>query len=258
MAKGEILAFLDDDAFPSENWLTKMVPHFESKNIAGVGGPGVTPPNVGWQEQASGWASASPAGAGLYTYRFLGSHRQFVDDFPSMNLAVRKTDFNNVGGFDSHFWPGEDTKLCLDLTQKLNKKIIYDPEVLVYHHRRPIFKSHLIQNGNFGLHRGFFARILPKTSLKLIYFAPSAMALGLLYLLFLAPLRQFPLTYIEPLGWFFVKLYFALLMANSLWIYIKAKNLFQAVLSIPVIFLTHFWYGLRFLQGFLFTDHLSR
>src|SRR6266498_3916083 len=126
MARGEILAFIDDDAFPSEDWLKNMVPHFKKKNIAGVGGPGITPPDVSWREAASGWASASPIGAGLYTYRFLENKRQFVVDYPSMNLAVRKIDFEKVGGYDSNFWPGEDTKLCLDLIYKLNKKIIYD------------------------------------------------------------------------------------------------------------------------------------
>ncbi len=289
MAKGEILAFIDDDAFPSPDWLAKIVPHLKNKDIAGVGGPGITPTNVSWQEQSSGWASASPAGAGNYTYRFLPGKMQFVDDYPSMNLAVRKTDFDRVGGFDSNFWPGEDTKLCLDLTHKLGKKIIYEPKAIVYHHRRPIWKGHLMQNGNFGLHRGFFARILPETSLKLIYFAPSFLLLGLIYLLFLSKLNQPPFNYLHSYGWLALKLYFLLLTLNSLWIFsIIARSettwqsststslhsvipgltrnpsnkvqsaILQSLISIPVIFVTHLWYGTRFLQGFLFTEKLSR
>jgi cellulose synthase/poly-beta-1,6-N-acetylglucosamine synthase-like glycosyltransferase len=143
IAKGEILAFIDDDAFPSKTWLEKIVPHFRKKNITGVGGPGVTPPNVSWQEEASGWASASPVGAGPYLYRFLPNKKGFVEDYPSMNLAVRKTDFDKVGGYDSNFWPGEDTKLCLDLTHKLKKEIIYESKAIVFHHRRPVLWPHL-------------------------------------------------------------------------------------------------------------------
>jgi GT2 family glycosyltransferase len=258
MAKGEILAFIDDDAYPSEGWLKNMVPHFKDPKIAGVGGPGVTPPNVSWQETASGWASASPAGGGIYTYRFLSNNKQFVDDYPSMNLAVRKTDFDKVGGYDSNFWPGEDTKLCLDLTHKLGKKIIYDPKVLVYHHRRPLLLPHLRQNGNFGLHRGFFARILPQTSLQLVYFAPSLLVLGLFYLLFLTGLNQPPLIYFHRLGWILLQGYFLSLIVNAIWIFHLSKNLFQSFISIPIIFITHLWYGARFLQGFLFTDKLLR
>ena len=107
IAKGEILSFIDDDAYPDPHWLENLVSQFKNKNIVGVGGPGITPPNVSWKETASGWASASPIGAGPYTYRFLPGKKQFVDDYPSMNLSVRKKDFELVGGYDSDFWPGE-------------------------------------------------------------------------------------------------------------------------------------------------------
>ena len=136
-AKGEILAFIDDDAYPVGDWLKNIVRNFSNPIIVGVGGPGVTPPGVPWQEEASGWMSVSPLGAGPYTYRFLSGRKQFVDDYPSMNLSVIRSNFLAVGGFDSNYWPGEDTKLCLDLVNKQKKKIIYDPKVVVYHHRRP-------------------------------------------------------------------------------------------------------------------------
>ena len=257
MAKGEILAFIDDDAYPSTNWLASMVPHFSKCNIAGVGGPGVTPPGVTWQEEASGWASASPIGAGMYRYRFLPDKKQFVDDYPSMNLAVRKTDFDKVGGYDSNFWPGEDTKLCLDLTHKLGKKIVYDPKVKVFHHRRRILVPHLHQNGNFGIHRGFFARILPETSFKPIYFLPSLMLLGLTFILFINifPSQNIVVITAWKTGLALSGLYLLVLFINALWI-LKRSDPFQAILSIPVIFITHLWYGARFLQGFLFTGKL--
>ncbi len=254
IANGEILAFIDDDAYPDKNWLKNMPVNFSDSAISAVGGPGVTPPKVSWQEAASGWMSASPLGAGPYTYRFLPGKRQFVDDYPSMNLAVRKKDFLAVGGFDSHYWPGEDTKLCLDLVNKLNKKIVYNPKVIVYHHRRPLWLPHLRQNGSFGLHRGFFARILPQTSLRLVYLAPSLMVLGLLYLLFLSKL----IPWLATAGWLLLAVYLLALAANSFWVYRHSKNLFQGLLSFPVVFITHLWYGLRFLQGFFFTSKLKR
>ena len=258
LSKGSILAFLDDDAHPSPKWLETIVKNFQDKKVAAVGGPGVTPPGVNYLEEASGWASASPFGSGSYTYRFLPRPKREVDDYPSMNLAVRKSDFNEVKGFDSHYWPGEDTKLCLDLTEKLGKKIIYDPKALVYHHRRPVLVPHLKQNGNFGLHRGFFARVLPKTSFRAVYFLPSLMSLGLIYLL-LIPIFSHPyLLIIAQVGYSLLGLYIAALMVNAIWILNQSKKVTQALLSVPVIFITHFWYGLRFLQGFFFTAKLRR
>lgn len=238
---GSILAFIDDDAYPDKDWLKNMVKNFSNAEIAAVGGPGVTPADVSWQEQASGWFAASPLGGGSYTYRFMPQVKRFVDDYPSMNLAVRKSDFLKVGGFDSSYWPGEDTKLCLDLTYKLGKKIIYDPKVLVYHHRRELWGPHLRQNGNYGLHRGYFAKAIPKTSFRLVYFLPSCLVLGLIL---------FPM--------FVVPAYCLLLITNAFWIIVKSRSLFQGLISLPVVFLTHFWYGVRFIQGFLFTKHLSR
>ncbi len=253
-AKGEILAFLDDDAYPNKDWLKNMAKNFSDLNVSGVAGPGVTPPGVSWQEAASGWMSASPLGAGPYTYRFLPGKKHFVDDYPSMNLAVKRDDFLAIGGFDSHYWPGEDTKLCLDLVLKLKKKIIYDPKVLVYHHRRPLWRQHLRQNGNFGLHRGLFARILPQTSLRPVYLGPSFMLLGLTYLLFFSFLNPILTT----IGWLLFAGYLFATAANSLWIYRVSRSLFQGILSFFVVLITHLWYGLRFLQGFLFTSKLTR
>lgn len=251
IAKGEILVFLDDDAFPSKNWLKEIVKEFQNKNVCAVGGPGITPEGVGWQEEASGWASASPLGSGNYIYRFLSHKRQFVDDFPSMNLSVRKKDFLAVGGFDSHYWPGEDTKLCLDLVQKVQKKIVYQPKAVVFHHRRPLWYPHLRQNGNFGLHRGFFARVLPSTSLRPIYFLPSL----LFIYIFLLPLA---ITIFGNMVFVPLFTYIFLLTSNSVWILLRSKKAGQAILSLPVIFITHLWYGVRFLQGLLFTDKLKQ
>ena len=240
-AKGEILAFIDDDAYPDKDWLKNMVKNFADREIAAVGGPGVTPADVSWQEQSSGWFAASPFGGGSYTYRFLPAAKRFIDDYPSMNLAVRKSDFLSVHGFDSTFWPGEDTKLCFDLVYKLEKKITYDPEVLVYHHRRELWVPHLKQNGNYGLHRGYFARVIPKTSFRLVYFLPSFLVLGIIIM----PTIAGPI-------------YGMFLLANGFWVMIQSRSLFQGLISMPVVFLTHFWYGVRFIQGFFFTRKLSR
>ncbi len=258
MAKGEILAFIDDDAYPSKDWLKRMVRHFTRSEIVGVAGPGVTPPRVSWKEAASGWVSASPLGFGPYTYRFLPGKKGFIDDAQTMNFSVRKADFLRVGGFDSHYWPGEDTKLSLDLTHKLGKRILYDPKVLVYHHRRPIWGPHLRQNGNFGLHRGYFARILPKTSLRPVYLGPSLMLLGIIYLIIFRSSAVYLIKLIWQVGFYLFIAYLLALLLNSLWVFYKSTSWFQGLVSFPAVLVTHLWYGMRFIQGFLFTRQLRR
>jgi len=265
-ALGEFVAFLDDDAYPSPSWLEKALPHFSDLKVAAVGGPGVTPPKDDWKRQVSGWVHISPVGAGSFSFRTKADNKaRQVDDFPSMNLIVRKSDFALIGGFDSNFWPGEDTKLCLDLTYKLNKKIIYEPGALVYHHRRPIFKAHLIQVGRYGVHRGYFAKVLPKTSRRLMYFLPSILLLTLsvggvfsvVSNFYNCRLLIFNCRVFLPTYFLFLISYSMLLFVNGLWVWRASKSFKIGFWSVPAVALTHLWYGFQFLRG-LFSKSLKK
>jgi len=263
-AKGEILAFLDDDSYPEKTWLGDALKIFnESKEIAGVCGPTLTPPYNNLRQKASGYVWSTWLGSGgAGTYRCAISPRRGVEDYPSVNFLVKKKDFLKVGGFNSHFWPGEDTKLCYDLVYKLKKKIIYDPKVLVYHHRREVFGPHLKQISRYAIHRGHFAKILPKTSLRLGYLMPSFFVLWLFggpILIFLLEFFSLCFTSI-PLYLLYlltIGFYFVLLLITALQVYLKEKNLKLALLVIPSIFVTHTVYGFLFIRG-LFSKKLER
>jgi len=248
-AEGDILAFLDDDAYPRSDWLTKAVKHFENPQVAAVGGPAVTPPSDSLWQRASGAVFESKLGGGKFTYRYAPGPMQEVDDFPSVNLLVRKEDFSQIGGFDSHYWPGEDTKLCHDLVYKLGKKIIYDPDVLVWHHRRNLFRPHFEQIKNYALHRGFFAKRLPRTSLKLAYIAPSLFVMGLLF----GPIVCYFFPSLWPVWWFTVLGY---LGAVTLSVF-RLKDFRLSVLTGLGIMMTHVGYGTYFILG-LFKKELVR
>lgn len=242
MAQGKYLAFLDDDSFPQKNWLKNALKQIESDtNITAVCGPCLTPPSDSYLQKASGlvWSSYLGSG-GAGTYRNSISKKRFVQDFPSVNLIVKKKDLLTIGGFNTHHWPGEDTILCLELVSKLNKKILYHPSIIVYHHRRKVIFSHLKQITRYATHRGNFARIYPKTSLKIGYLLPSFFFIYLLLLPFLPVLFMIPLLiYI-----------FLLLITFFIFIYNHNKPLvsFLATITIPI---THLYYGILFIFGFL-------
>lgn len=246
-AKGDILAFIDDDAYPDKDWLKNAFRNFKRKDLAAVCGPGVTPPDDDIFQQASGWVNSLWFGSGgAGTYRFTPQKKRFVDDYPSMNFIVRKNDFEEAGRFDTHFWPGEDTKLCFDLVYKLKKKIIYDPKILVYHHRKPLFIPHLKQISRYAIHRGHFARILPLTSLRIGYLIPTLFALflssGFIVSLFF---RQFLPVYLC-----IIILYIGLLIGNIFYVIFKTGSVLVSVLTGLGILLTHLTYGVLFPYGF--------
>ncbi|MBU1086400.1 MAG: glycosyltransferase [Candidatus Omnitrophica bacterium] len=253
-SKADIFAFLDDDAYPEPNWLKKAVKHFKQQEIAAVGGPSVTPLESSFAGMASGCAFASITVSGPYTYRYIpGKKIMEVDDYPSCNFLVRREVFEKLGGFDSSFYPGEDTKLCLEITKKLNKKIIYDPAVLVYHHRRDSLNGHIKQIENYAIHRGNFAKRFPDTSRKIAYFIPSIFV-GLLAL---GAVLSLVFPFIKLLYLSCLAVYFFTITANALYsIVIDRPNslLKKILLIVPVvlfIFITHITYGVFFAKGIL-------
>jgi len=171
-SSGDILVFLDDDSYPNLNILEIADSYFANPEIIALGGPGVTPKNdTFWQKVSSAVFLSQFTGGAPERYVSVGQARE-MDDWPSVNLMVRRDIFLSVSGFDCKYWPGEDTRLCLKL-KNTGKKLMYVPEMVVWHHRRSGMLLHLKQVGAYGLHRGFFARNYPETSLKIKYFAPT-------------------------------------------------------------------------------------
>ncbi len=172
-ATGDIIAFLDDDAYPLRNWMQELSANFTDKDVGGVGGPGSTPPEDTLWQHVSGAVYSSFAASGTYRYRYIYDRRRnAVDDYPTCNLAVRRDVYREAGGFQTNYWPGEDTELCLTITKKCGYRIVYDPLVEVHHHRRSLWKGHFKQVTQYALHRGFFVKKFPETSRKTAYFIP--------------------------------------------------------------------------------------
>ncbi|MEO1386104.1 MAG: glycosyltransferase [Cyanobacteria bacterium J06634_6] len=143
-AKGNIIAYLDDDAEASTGWLAALLGAFESnENIAIAGGkvtliwpPGIQPPR---------WLSEDLA-SGLGAYD-LGDELTYIQQ-PSLtprglNYAVRKSFLNAVGGFDTNLGrvgknllSNEEqhlTRLALNRQQQ----VAYIPEALAAHNVAP-------------------------------------------------------------------------------------------------------------------------
>jgi len=247
-AAGEIIAFIDDDAYPERDWLKNAVRHFDEVSVAAVGGPGLTPKEDSLPQKASGCVYSSPLVSGTHTLRYIPGKKTEVDDFPSCNFIILRSALLEAGGFKINFWPGEDTVLCAKITKLLKKRIIYDPEVIVYHHRRPLFAGHLAQIRSYGLHRGHFVKKYPATSFRLSYFLPSLLTIGLVA----GPAAGLIHPAIRSLYAYSVFLYLFLVLLSSL----KGKKISLFIYVFLGIILTHITYGTAFIQG-LFAKRLK-
>ncbi len=241
-ARGNIVAFLDDDAAPAPDWLDRALVYFTIPGVVAVGGPGVTPPDDPFLAQMSGLVYACPLVSGSARHRYEPERVLEVDDFPSCNLFVTTAALRQAGGFRTDYWPGEDTLLCLDLVHTHGGRILYEPRALVYHHRRKLFLPHLRQVGRYGFHRGLFARRFPRNSHRVAYWLPSLFVLGLTAgpaLVVLHPwLRT---TWLATVGAYL----------GLTFLYAFHRHLRTWLIVWLGIMATHLVYGVRFLQGFL-------
>lgn len=256
-AKGNIIAFIDDDAFPSANWLERAVEtfddeHSDQKQLAAVCGPGVLPENALFWEKVFDAVLRTWFGSGGYSYRFNPERKRFVDDYPSMNFLIKKSVFEKVGGFNSDFWPGEDSKLCEDIVYKVKDKILYNPDVLIYHHRRNNLVAYLQQHGNYGFHRGAFFAHGDKNSRRFGYLIPSAFVVYstitlLLFAIVPTHIEKYSTLLLIPL---------IIYMVFEVYVFLKTlvinKDLIVSLAAPLVLFLTHVIYGILFIKG-LFT-----
>jgi len=242
-ASGEILAFIDDDAYPAEDWIRNAIKYFDDENVGAVGGPGLTPPEDSFLMRSGGLCYESIFGSGVYQYRFTKGKPRTVDDLTAYNLFIRKSVLLKTGGYASTYYGGEDTKLCIEIT-KLGKLILYTPEVIVYHHMRPLFYRHLWQIGNIGLHRGYFVKRYPVTSRRISYFLPLIISAGFFTGLVLSFFR----TDIAP---FFFGAFLLILGVAFIDCLIRSKNIIMSIFATIGIFLMHIVYGMNFIRGLL-------
>jgi len=251
-AKGNIIAFIDDDAYPKSDWLEQIVKSFNKKIIA-VCGPGLIPDNTNNWEKIFDQVITSWLGSGGYSYRFISEKERFVDDYPSMNFLIKKKIFLKLGGFKGNYWPGEDSKLCEEIVYQEKGKILYNPKLIVYHHRRNSLRGFLEQHANYGFHRGAFFAHGDKNSQRITYFIPTLFTVYLLFcLFFLIWFYFFPnINYLIStiyLPAIIYSVFTAQLFFKSL---LDTKNIFIALMSPIVLFLTHLTYGILFIKGFI-------
>lgn len=240
-SKGDFCVFIDDDAYPDKNYLKNAVKYFKKNSVIAIGGPQLTPPDDSLFQRAGGAVLSSFLGGGGFSARYSSRESFDVDDWPSVNLIIRKSVLRKVGGCPVNYWPGEDTVLCLNLSK--HGRIVYAPDVRVFHHRRPLFRPHLRQIWSYANQRGFFVKKFPETSRRISYFLPSFLVIGLILGIILSFFNAFVLQ-LSIIG---LAAYSGACLASGL----MTKSLKMSFLVALGIMLTHLTYGIGFLKGLL-------
>ncbi len=141
-ATGEIVAYIDDDAYPDPDWLRYLAHTFMTSDFVGVGGPNLPPPA---DELVAQCVAQSPGGP----VHVLLSDRE-AEHIPGCNMAFRKSCLLAIGGFDPLFRAaGDDVDVCWRLMAK-GWRLGYSPAAVVWHHRRNSIRAYWKQQKGYG------------------------------------------------------------------------------------------------------------
>jgi GT2 family glycosyltransferase len=153
-ASGEIVAYIDDDAYPDPHWLTYLAATFMSTSHAGVGGPNIAPPGDGWIAECVARAPGGPL-------HVLVSDRE-AEHIPGCNMAFRRASLEAIGGFDPQFrTAGDDVDVCWQL-QERGWTLGFHPAAVVWHHRRNVLRTYWTQQIGYGRAEALLERKWPE------------------------------------------------------------------------------------------------
>jgi hypothetical protein len=164
-SKGDILAFIDDDAEAFEDWIAKASELFiEDPGLAVLAGPALLHPQAPFREELSyEIAHAKFFGNGHDNLRSdTTSTRQLMGHINSCNLFIRKSVLAELKrNFDVHLsYGGEDTLLIYHLLRE-KYKVLYSCCVKVYHRRRKYGMALLKQKFIYRINNGLMFWVKP-------------------------------------------------------------------------------------------------
>lgn len=154
--------------------------------MAVVGGPGITHPTDTPLCKCAGAALESIAGtyssSSRYSPRHGGIREVGEQNLSTCNIFLRRSTLQAVGYFDRTIYPCEENELIWRIKAR-GYRVLYAPNCVVFHHRRPIFRQFLSQISSYAKGRATLTRKYPR-SLRLTTVASSMLLLLILALPF--------------------------------------------------------------------------
>jgi glycosyltransferase involved in cell wall biosynthesis len=141
-ATGEIVAFIDADAFCHPDWPYYLAISLEDDGVVATGGPNLPVSGAALVERAVSRSPGAPMEVLLADDR--------AEHVPGCNMAFRREALREVGGFDTVFTAaGDDVDVCWRLLDR-GYVIGFAPAAQVRHHRRDRIGRYLRQQLGYG------------------------------------------------------------------------------------------------------------
>jgi GT2 family glycosyltransferase len=152
-ARGEIVAYIDDDARPDPHWLDYLVHALAESGSAGAGGPNLVPDDDALVAQCVARAPGNP--------RHVLIDDERAEHLPGCNMAFRRDALLAIGGFDPQFRvAGDDVDVCWRLLDQ-GRELAFSPAAVVWHRRRDSFRRFWRQQREYGRSEALLERKWP-------------------------------------------------------------------------------------------------
>ncbi|MBT9150947.1 MAG: Poly-beta-1,6-N-acetyl-D-glucosamine synthase [candidate division WS2 bacterium] len=185
-AKGEFIVFTDADCVVPKDWLKNLIKHFNSEDVACVGGPNITPEDDTEFAKCVGtvlsFLSKPGSRYGLNVDRVFETFHN-----PGCNVAYRKNAIEEAGWFNEKLITCEDEELDYRILKK-GYRILYTPDAKVYHYRRPTWKRFYKQAYKYAVGRMQGIKLHWKMG-RWYHYAPPALISLIAILFALSPIN---------------------------------------------------------------------
>jgi glycosyltransferase involved in cell wall biosynthesis len=143
-SRGDVVAFLDDDAEAETDWLARLLGHYVDPDVIGVGGSAVPK----WDRIPPSWFPAEFLWVVGCSFTGQPSHVAPVRNMIGCNMSFRRDALRHIGGFNAALGRVgrvpvgcEETELCIRARQRHPAGVVlYDPGARV-RHRVPIDRA---------------------------------------------------------------------------------------------------------------------
>ena len=241
-AGGELLLFLDDDAVVPPRFLRDIADLADRfPNDDAFGGPNLTPPDSGFFQKVQGAVLGSRLVTGPVQHRYASKVAGAANQrhFMTCNLVIRRA---AMRPFHGALVCAEENGVLAEMS-RAGRTMRYDPNLFVYHERRPGYPAFARQMLNYGRGRGHLFTHQP-ASLLPAALVPAALFLYLAALPGLLLLLDIDAWMLSLLG-----IYLALVAVTSWGIGWSLGRPAAALVSWPLILTLHLGYGLGFWMG---------
>jgi GT2 family glycosyltransferase len=143
LTSGDVVAFVDDDAFAEPQWLERLLPHYDDPTVGAVGGRQIRDQPGELTEGLDAIGRLLPDGTLTGNFAADPGRVVEVDHLLGANMSFRRSVIDELGGIRDGYagtCMREETDLCLRVGQA-GYRLLFVPDAVVEHVAAPYAKG---------------------------------------------------------------------------------------------------------------------